>query len=377
MSTTVSSPPLSIDGLIELSTDPETTRTALSLTSIPLTYGDPNGSDNLRQAIASLYANRNVTKEHIITTSGAVAANHIVFSALIRPGDHVICMYPVYEQLYKISQSLGAEVTFWKLDKDNGWAANMQNIRQEIRKNTTMIILCNPNNPTGAYLSTAVQSSVLELAQAHDIILMVDEVFRPMFHFLKDGEKEPVSFLESGYEKCIVTSSCSKSFGIPGIRVGWIATLANDFLRRFTQIRNYTTISVGQLDETIAAEALSSRCRQCLIQRSLDMAKANLTFLAEFVAEHPQVTWTPTHASTSTLIRLHYKDGRPLQDQEFALQFVKAKNILFCPASLCFEEYDQGSLQGYLRLGFVMHPETFRYGMKKLAEFLEVGSDLQ
>ena len=356
---------------------PWTTRTALSLASIPLTYGDPNGSDNLRQAIASLYANRNVTKEHIITTNGAVAANHIAFSALIRPGDHIICMYPVYEQLYKISQSLGAEVTFWKLDKDNGWAANMQNIRQEIRENTTMIVLCNPNNPTGAYLSTAVQSSVLELAQAHDIILMVDEVFRPMFHFLKDGEKEPVSFLESGYEKCIVTSSCSKSFGIPGIRVGWIATLANDFLRLFTQIRNYTTISVGQIDETIAAEALSSRCRQRLIQRSLDMAKANLAFLAEFVAEHPQVTWTPTHASTSTLIRLHYKDGRPLQDQEFALQFVKAKNILFCPASLCFEEYDQGSLQGYLRLGFVMRPETFRYGMKKLAEFLEVGSDIQ
>ena len=129
MSTTVSSPPLSIDGLVELSTDPETTRAALSLASIPLTYGDPNGSSNLRQAIASLYADRKVTKEHIITTSGAVAANHIVFSALIRPGDHIICMYPVYEQLYKISQSLGAEVTFWKLDKGNGWAANMQNLR--------------------------------------------------------------------------------------------------------------------------------------------------------------------------------------------------------------------------------------------------------
>ena len=240
-----------------------------------------------------------------------------------------------------------------------------------------MIVLCNPNNPTGTCLLTVVQNSVLELAQAHDIILMVDEVFRPMFHFLPDGEKEPVSFLESGYEKCIVTSSCSKSSGIPGIRVGWIATLANDFLGRFTQIRNYTTISVGQIDEMIATEALSSRCRQRLIQRSLDMAEANLTFLTEFVAEHPRVTWTPTHASTSTLIRLHCKDGRPLQDQEFALQFVKAENILFSPASLCFEEYDQGSLQGYLRLGFVMHPETFRYGMKKLAEFLEVSSNLQ
>ncbi|KAJ5200369.1 PLP-dependent transferase [Penicillium cf. griseofulvum] len=267
MSTTVSSPPLSIDGLVELSTDPEATRAALSLASVPLTYGEPNGSNNLRDSIASLYTNPQVTREHIITTSGAVAANHIIFSGLICPGDHIICVYPVYEQLYKISQALGAEVTFWKLDKDNGWTANLQHLRQEIRENTKMIVLCNPNNPTGTCLSSTVQNSVLELARAHDITLMVDEVFRPMFHALPNGDKEPVSFLESGYEKCIVTSSCSKSYGVPGIRVGWIATLSNDFLSRFTQIRNYTTISVGQIDESIAAEALSSRCRQRLIQR--------------------------------------------------------------------------------------------------------------
>ncbi|KAA8649633.1 uncharacterized protein ATNIH1004_002304 [Aspergillus tanneri] len=253
----------------------------------------------------------------------------------------------------------------------------MHHLHQAIREDTKMIVLCSPNNPTGAYLSSTVQNSVLELAKAHDIILMADEVFRPMFHSLPNGEMEPVSFLESGYEKCIVTSSCSKSYGVPGIRVGWIATLSNDFLSRFTQIRNYTTISVGLIDEIIAAEALSSRCRQPLIQRSLDFAKANLTFLAEFVAKHPQITWTPTRASTSTLIRLHSKDGSPLNDHDFALEFVKANNILFCPASLCFEEYGQGCLQGYVRLGIVMHPETFRHGMEKLAEFLEAGSGLQ
>ncbi|KAL4865732.1 hypothetical protein BDV12DRAFT_187923 [Aspergillus spectabilis] len=291
MSTTVSSPPLSIDGLVELSTDPEATREA----------------DNLRDSIASLYTNPQVTREHIITTSGAVAANRIIFSGLICPGDHIVCVYPVYEQLYKISQALGAE----------------------------MIVLCNPNNPTGTFLSSTMHNSVLELAQAHDITLLVDEVFRPMFHSLPNGEKEPVSFLESGYENCIVTSSCSKSYGIPGIRVGWIATLSKVFLSRFTQVRNYTTISVGQIDELIAAEALSSRCRHRLIQRSLDMAKVNLTFLAKFVAEHPRVTWTPTYASTSTLIRIHHKDGRPLHDQQFALQLLRANNILFCPASLC------------------------------------------
>lgn len=107
-----------------------------------------------------------------------------------------------------------------------------------------------------------------------------------MFHSLPNSEKEPASFLESRYEKCVVTSSCSKSYDVPGIRVGWIATLSNDFIGRFTQIRNYVTISVGLVDEIIVAEALSSRCRQRLIQRSLDIAKANLTFLAEFVAKH-------------------------------------------------------------------------------------------
>lgn len=198
-----------------------------------------------------------------------------------------------------------------------------------------------------------------------------------MFHFPSNCEKEPVSFLESRYEKCIVTSSCSKSYGVPGIRVGWIATPSNDFISRFTQIRNYTTISVGLVDEIIAVETLSLRCRQRLIQRSLDMAKTNLAFLAEFVSKHQQITWTPTHASTSTLIRLHNKDGSPLYNHDFALEFLKDHKILFCPASLCFEEYGQGSLQGYLRLGFVMCPEAFRHGMQKLASFLEAGSILQ
>ncbi|GFF78058.1 capreomycidine synthase [Aspergillus lentulus] len=371
MSTTVSSPALSIDDLIALSTDSEATRRALSLGSVPLTYGDPNGSEDLRHSIASLYTNSQVTSGHIITTSGAVAGNHIVFSALICPGDHIICMYPVYEQLYKISQALGAEVTFWKLKESNGWSADMQCLRQAIRENTKMIVLCSPNNPTGAYLPTAVQHSILKLVEVHDIILMVDEVFRPMFHFSPNHEEEPASFLESGYEKCIVTSSCSKSYGLPGIRVGWIATLSNDFIRRFTQIRNYTTISVGLVDEIIAAEVLSPRCRLSLLQRSSDMAKANLRFLREFVAKNQLITWTPTHASTSTLIRLHNKDGSPLNDQEFALEFLKANNILFCPASLCFEEGGQGSLQGYLRLGFVMSPATFRHGLEKLADFVE------
>lgn len=91
MSTSVSSPPLPIDDLIAISTDSETTRAALHLASIPLACGDPNGSDNLRDSIASLYMNPQVVRMHIMTTSGAVAANHMVFSGLIFPGDHIIC----------------------------------------------------------------------------------------------------------------------------------------------------------------------------------------------------------------------------------------------------------------------------------------------
>lgn len=141
MSSTVSSPPLSIDGLVELSTGYEATREVLSLCSVLLGYGEPNGNENLRSSISSLYANPQVAKEHIKTTSWAVVAYHIVFSALIRPGDHIICIYPVYEQLYKISQALGAEVTFWKTDEKNGWTGNIQDLRQAIREHTKMIVL--------------------------------------------------------------------------------------------------------------------------------------------------------------------------------------------------------------------------------------------
>lgn len=223
------SPTLSIDDLIELSTDSATTEKTLSMRSIKLSYDSMLGSDNLRDNISGLYPKAHLTKEDILTTNGGIGANNVVLSSLLSAGDHVICMYPTYEQLYQTPRAVGANVTLWRLDVSTAKQLNFEFLKSAIKPNTKMIILNSPNNPTGTFISSTMQGKIVEIAREHGIYLMADEVCRPLFHTEPlSPEQQPLSFVEMGYEKTVVTGSMSKAYGLAGTRTGWIATSDQD-----------------------------------------------------------------------------------------------------------------------------------------------------
>jgi DNA-binding transcriptional MocR family regulator len=134
---------ISVDDLCELSEDKDSNPLA-RLHSTKLTYGAIRGSDELRGTLANLYSVKTPTplpKDNVLITAGAIQANFLLLYTLVGPGDHVICHYPTYQQLYSVPKSLGAEVSLWKSDAGNGWQLDIKELEKLIRPNTKLIII--------------------------------------------------------------------------------------------------------------------------------------------------------------------------------------------------------------------------------------------
>lgn len=363
---------VSIEDLQSLSTDAASRTSPLSL-SKKLTYGSIRGSDVLRERVAALYAEDAVVEpllpaSNVLITQGAIAANFLLLFTLVDPRDHVICVYPTYQQLYGVPQQLGAEVSLWKLKAENGYVPDVGELATLVKGNTKMIILNNPNNPSGATTPESVLSSIVEFAKARGIIILCDEVYRPLFHSLPDGEAMPPSILSFGYEKTISTSSMSKAWSLAGIRLGWIASRDSGIIEAVAEARDYTTISVSQLDDQVACYALSDAVRPGLLDRNLRLARTNLQLLDQFVQAHQGVcNWVKPTAGTTAFVQFTHK-GRPVDDEAFCLDVLDKTKVMFLPGKKCFgHDKDFG---GYVRIGYVNETAVLKEGLEQLGRYV-------
>lgn len=135
---------VSVDELASLSENEEVKAGDILKPSTVQTYGEIRGSKTLRYILSRLYSSKVGTPlppDNVLITPGAIAANFIIFYALVKPGDHVICHYPTYQQLYSVPASLGAEVDLWKSKPDNKWLPDFEELKAMVKENTKMIIL--------------------------------------------------------------------------------------------------------------------------------------------------------------------------------------------------------------------------------------------
>ncbi|RMZ80604.1 hypothetical protein DV738_g2549, partial [Chaetothyriales sp. CBS 135597] len=372
LATTVSVP-LSIRDLISLSEHKDQTVQALKLDDILLDYNSPfQGGRRLREALAALYSARgsSVESKHILITNAGIDANHIVLSALLGPGDHVICQYPTFEQLYQLPKSLGADVTLWRTDASNKWQLDVDVLKSLVRPNTKMIIINNPHNPSGAVVSKSTLEDIIQVAADKSIIVMSDEAFRPVFHSILPSDPDfPPSTINLGYSRVIVTSTMSKAYGLPGIRVGWIASQDPDLLQLCQRMRNYTTIAVSQLDEAVAAEALSDRCIHAILAKSIRLCAANVDQWQNFIDQHNWACqWVRPTAGTTAMVRFH-KMGKPVDDEKLCVQLESKASVSLIPACVCFGQ--RQDFKGYVRIGLGIDPDKVKAGLAALSRFLE------
>jgi aspartate/methionine/tyrosine aminotransferase len=231
-----------------------------------------------------------------------------------------------------------------------------------------LIIINNPNNPTGATTSGDVLHKIVDFARSRNIIVFADEVYRPLYHSLPAHTPEPPSVLSLGYDRTVSTSSMSKAWSLAGVRVGWIASRDAEILAAVESARNYTTISVSQLDDRVAGYALSDAVRPGLLQRNLDMARANIALLDEFIKEHSDTcSWVKPTAGTTVLVNFK-RGGQPVKDADFCLELLKETGVLVMPGSTCFGNGED--FEGCMRFGYVSSSEVLRQALTKLGVYL-------
>lgn len=363
---------VSLDQLRELSEDKTTD---ILKTDRVLTYGAIRGAEALRNNLARLYSAKVTTPldpNNILTTPGAIQANYLVAYSLVGEGDHVICQYPTYQSLYSVPQSLGAEVDLWKASPEKKWIPDLEELKALIKPNTKLIVINNPNNPTGAVMGKAFLEQLVEIASEKDITILADEVYRPIFHSLSPIDKDfPPSLLSMGYKNVVVTGSMSKAYSLAGIRVGWIASRNTEIIETIASVRHYTTISVSGLDEQVAAYALSPATVHGLLARNIQLAKTNLALLEKFVIKNEdECEWVKPVAGTTAFIKFH-RDGKPVDSVDFCKKLLEKTGVLFVPGSQSFGE----EFKGYVRIGYVNQTDVVQKGLEEASKFVRKNFD--
>jgi aspartate/methionine/tyrosine aminotransferase len=289
-------------------------------------YTESAGAPWLREVLATIYGQ--IRPEQLIVTSAAEEAIFLFYHALLTPKDHAIVEIPCYESALTLPASTGAAVSRWRRNVEQGWAHDLEALESLIRPNTRAIYINSPHNPTGLVMPERIFRGVLGLAACHGIYVFSDEVYRELEH-------HPSTRLPAAcdlYDRAISLSSVSKTYGLPGLRLGWLASHDTKFLQKIISLKHYTTICASAPSEFLTA--LAFRHRQKLIDCSLQIVHRNLPQLSAFFSRHTELfEWTPPNAGTIGFVRF-----KPQQDvQEFCEQLVHEAGVLLLPGSV-FDE---------------------------------------
>ena len=317
-----------------------------------LTYGDIEGAPAFREGICRLY--KTLKPEEVVTTHGAAGANHHVFYSLVEPGDRVISIMPTYQQLYSIPESYGAEVKLLNLTPENGYLPALEQLRELAVPGTKLICVNNPNNPTGALMSTELLREIVGIARSVDAYVLCDEVYRHLTQ--EDVWCESIVDL---YEKGISVSSMSKVFSLAGLRLGWIATHDEALRKALLSHRDYNHISCGMFDEAMAAVALQHS--DIILERNRGIVRENLAVLDAWVQSEPRIHYQKPRAGTTALV---YYDYAP-DSYPFCTRMYHETGAFVTPGD-CFEQPKS------MRIGYASDVQTLRDGLAAISAFLRI-----
>jgi aspartate/methionine/tyrosine aminotransferase len=297
-------------------------------------YTESPGAPWLREAIAAVY--KGIKPDDVLVVAAAEEGIFVLYHALAGPGDHVIVETPCYESSLEVARSTGAQVSEWPRSFETGWAHDVAALEKLIQPNTKVIYINTPHNPTGLLMPSAVFQQVIALAASRNIILFSDEVYRELEH-------DPAMRLPAAceaYEHAVSLGSMSKTYGLPGLRLGWLASRDPEIIRRCLEFKYYTTICSSAPSEFLTALAL--RHRELLVQRNLQIVLRNLRLLDAFIQPRPHLfEWVKPNASPIGFVKL-----RPQRDVlTFCEEVVHNSGVLLLPGTV----YDQPR---HIRFGF-------------------------
>jgi aspartate/methionine/tyrosine aminotransferase len=299
-----------------------------------LGYTESAGSPELRQAVAAVY--ETIAPADTVVVSAAEEGIFVAYHALLEPGDHVVVETPCYESALQVARSAGAEVTEWRRSPGDGWAHDLDALERALRPDTRLVYLNTPHNPTGTLMARETLGRVVELCADRGAWLFCDEVYRELEH--DPAERLPAAC--DLYERSLSLGSMSKTYGLPGLRLGWLACRDPAALRRIVALKHYTTICSAAPGELLSALAL--RHRDVLAERNRGIVLDNLPLVDAFLDRHAErLSWTRPSASPIGFVRVHGSDDTT----GFCEALVADTGVLLLPGAV----YDEPQ---HVRVGF-------------------------
>ncbi len=305
-----------------------------------LEYIPSKGSTALRAGIASMYDG--ASEANVVGTNGGAEANFVLCWKLCGEGDEIVYTAPNYMQLPGMATNWGGVARPWSLREDAGWQPDADELADLVNEKTKLILVTNPNNPTGSIMPEATMDRVVAAAERVGAWVVADEIYRGAE---LDGVESPTFW--GRYDRVMITSGLSKAYGLPGLRVGW-SVVPPEMVEDIWARKDYTTISMGALSDRLAQEALRPDVRQKLRERTRSILNTNLPVLEEWLTARGGVfDWQPPRAGAIVYARFNL----PIDGLALAERLRVDADCLIVPG----EHFD---MPGYTRLGF--GPETSR-----------------
>ena len=337
--------------LSESGVEPLTVRELLALADssideLALGYGQSNGSDPLRAAIAALY--QGAGEAGVVVCNGSAEANFIACWRLVEPGDTVAVVVPTYMQTHGLARNFGARVVEVPLHEELDWQPDPDEVRRLLTGNIRLLVITNPNNPTGATLDQRSRAALIAAAERTGAWILADEVYTGAE---LSGTDTPSYFGEC--PRVIATGSLSKAYGLPGLRIGWAVTTAEMAADLWSR-KDYTTIAPGALTDRLACLALSDVVRPRITARTRDIIRRGLTVLHPYLARWG-CSWRDPEAGAICYARYPWD----INSSAFAERLRSEQSVLVVPG-------DQFAMDGYVRFGIGLHDEPHQQALARI-----------
>ncbi|MDT8341947.1 MAG: aminotransferase class I/II-fold pyridoxal phosphate-dependent enzyme [Longimicrobiales bacterium] len=311
-----------------------------ALERVWLGYTESRGGEALRGALAA--AHPGLGPDDFLVHAGGVEVLLTVALASLEPGDHAVVQAPCYQAARSAPALAGARVSLWSGDVDRGWKPDLDALPTLLdRPRTRLLVVNTPHNPTGYHFTLDELRRILAAAESRGVRVLVDEAYRGAEY--RDEDRLPPAATLSPTAGAL--GLLSKGFGLPGLRLGWLASRDHAFLDRVARVKDYTTICAPAPVEFLGALAL--RHREPILARSRGLLNGNLAALAAFMDRHrDRFRWMPPRAGSVCLPLLRDGDA-----EAFCARAREQAGVLLAPGPL-FDGERAAFRIGFGRAGF-------------------------
>lgn len=318
-------------------------------------YIETCGSPKLRSAVANSYSK--LSSENILAFAGAEEGLYVAMHCILKKDDHAIIITPNYQSSETIPASI-CDVSGIGLEAGNNWNLDVQKIKDAIRPNTRLISINFPHNPTGKVISKQTLNDLIDIVRQRGIYLFSDEVYRLM----ERSNNIRLPQVADLYEKGLSLNVMSKSYGLPGLRIGWIASQDLNLLHQMEKMKHYLSICNSSPSEFLAVIALQASAD--ILSRNHKIIDDNLKLLNPFFAQNRDLfEWNEPDGGCIGYPKYLGSEGV----MAFCERLIKEHGIMLLPGSI-YDSANGPSPSNHFRIGYGR--KAVKEGLRKFQEVL-------